>query len=118
MQKTKFGSKNKCGLNTQDMLDCANYLITQLDNSLNTDKKPSLINLLVDIQNLPAELFSSMPIFIERFSTSLNNPTELSLKNILFFESKPIIQIDKNTLLLPPTGILLRAICESPLYWM
>lgn len=59
-----------------------------------------------------------MPIFIQRFATPLNNPEKLSLKNILLFESKPIIQIDKNTLLLPPIDILLRAICESPLYWM
>ena len=116
--KDELWLKGQVGLNTQDMQDCADYLITQLENALPPAQRPSLSNLLVDIQNLPAQLSSSMPIFIRQFATPLNNPTELSLKNILLFESRPIIQMDKNTLLLPPTGILLRAVCESPLYWM
>lgn len=105
-------------LNTEDMLNCADYLISQLDNSLSSATPPTLADLFINIQTLPTELSASMPIFIQRFATPLNNPEKLSLKNILLFESKPIIQIDKNTLLLPPIDILLRAICESPLYWM
>ena len=94
--KDEIWLKKQVGLNTQNMLDCAKYLITQLADSLNTDKKTPLNNLLVDIQNLPVELSSNIPIFIQRFSTPLNNSAELSLKNILFLCYK-IISVKNNS---------------------
>lgn len=104
-------------INVREMLQCMLYLITHIP-TLSETIQDSIQRLIICLQDIPEQLLRPMNIFIKYFATDLGNIEEFSLENILQFQNKPIIKIDNHHLLLPPPIILMKAVCESPLYWM
>ena len=108
---------NNLKISFDELFKCMMYLIEKIP--IPQDNIQNNVNILIfDLNNIPPNLMKPMDIFIKYFATDLGNTKTFSLKNILQFQTKPIIRLDDTHLLLPPPIILMQAVCESPLYWM
>ena len=111
----------KKGLTIEKMFYIARDLLEEAHSkaeSIKSGKTSSLECLLVDINKIDKHKLEDINRFLDLFSTNLNNKQALTIENALLYQARPILRINKNTILFPSINMLFKAIAESPLYWM